>query len=205
MDGDCSHKIKRHLLLGRIAMTNLDSILKSRDITLPIKVHLVKAMTFSSSHVWMWKLDHKEALKNWHFWTVVLEKTPESPLDRKEIKPVNPEGNQSWIFIGRTDVEAEAPVLWPSDMKNWLIGKDPDAGKAKGEEGDRGWDGWMASLTQGDMSLSKLREVVKNREAWYATVHGVSKSCTWLSDWRTAKGSHEKEIISKNIRWLRCT
>ena len=123
----------------------------------------------------------------------------------KEIKPVNPEGNQSWIFIGRTDVEAEAPVLWPSDMKNWLIGKDPDAGKAKGEEGDRGWDGWMASLTQGDMSLSKLREVVKNREAWYATVHGVSKSCTWLSDWRTAKGSHEKEIISKNIRWLRCT
>ena len=86
---------------------------------------------FSSSHVWMWELDHKEswAPKNWCFWTVVLEKTLESPLDWKEIKPVYPKGNQSWIFIGRTDAEAEAPILWPPDVKNWLIGKDPDAGK----------------------------------------------------------------------------
>ena len=86
---------------------------------------------FSSSHVWMWKLDHKESwtLNNWFFWTVVLEKTLESPLDFKEIQPVNPKGNQSWIFIGRTDAKAEAPILWAPDVKNWLIGKDPDAGK----------------------------------------------------------------------------
>ena len=107
---------------------------------------------FSSSHVWMWKLDHKEswALKNWCFWAVVLEKTLESPLDHKEIKPVNPQGNQSWIFTGRTDAEAETPILWPPDAKNWLVGKKPwcwERMKA-GEGNDRGWDGWMASLTQ---------------------------------------------------------
>jgi len=86
---------------------------------------------FSSSHVWMWELDHKEssALKNWCFWTMVLEKTLESPLDRKELQPVHPKGNQSWMFIGRTDVEAETSILWPLDAKSWLIGKDPDAGK----------------------------------------------------------------------------
>ena len=86
---------------------------------------------FSSDHVWMWKLNYKEswALKNWHFWTVVLEKTLESPLDCKEIKPVNPKGNQSWIFSGKTDAKAETPILWPPDAKNWLIGKDSDAGK----------------------------------------------------------------------------
>ena len=130
-DGDCSHEIKRHLLFGRKAMTNLDSILKSRDTTLPTKVHLIKAMVFFSSHVWMWELDHKESWepKNWCLWTVVLEKTLESPLDCKEIKPVNPKGNQYWIFIGRTYSEAEAPILWPPDVKNWLIGKDPDAEK----------------------------------------------------------------------------
>ena len=86
---------------------------------------------FSSSRVWMWELDHKESwvLKNWCFWTVVLEKTLESPLDCIEIQPVHPKGNQSWIFIGRTDAKAEAPILWPPDVKSWLIGKDPDAGK----------------------------------------------------------------------------
>ena len=108
-DGDCSHEIKRRLLLGRKLMTNLDSIFKSRDITLPTKVHLDKAIIFSSSHVWMWELDYKEswAPKNWCFWTMVLEKTFESLLDCKEIQPVHPKGNQSWIFIGRTDAEAE--------------------------------------------------------------------------------------------------
>ena len=127
-DGDCSHEIKRHLLLGRKAMTNLDNILKSRDITLPTKVHLVKAMVFP---VVMWELNYKEswALKNWCFWTVVLEKTLESPLDNKMIQPVHPKGIQSWIFIGKTDVEAETLILWPPDLKNWLIGKDTDAGK----------------------------------------------------------------------------
>ena len=142
-DGDCSQEIKRCLLLGRKAMTTLDSILKSRDITLPTKVHLVKAMVFSSSHVWMWELDYKEcwALKNWYFWIVVLEKTLESPLDCMEIQPVHPKGNQFWIFIGRTDAEAEAPILWLPDVKNWLIEKDPVAGQdwrqeEKGMTGD---------------------------------------------------------------------
>ena len=106
---------------------------------------------FSGSHLWVWELDYKEswAPKNWCFWTVVLEKTLESSLDCKEIQPVNPEGNQSWIFIGRTDAEAESPILWPPVAKNWLIWKDPDAGKDWGQEekGDRGWDGWMASST----------------------------------------------------------
>ena len=108
---------------------NTDSILKSRDITLPTKVRLVKA-GFSSSHVWMWELDYKESwVQNWCFWTVVLEKTFESPLDCKEMQPVHPKGDQSWVFIGRTDAEAETPILWPPDVKSWLIRKDPDAGK----------------------------------------------------------------------------
>ena len=128
-DGDCSHEIKRRLLLGRKVMMNLDSILKSRDITLPTKVRLVKA--FSSGHVRMWELDCEEswAPKNWCFWTMVLGKTLEIPLDGKEIQSVHSKGNQSWIFIGRTNAEAETPILWPPDAKNWLIGNDPDAGK----------------------------------------------------------------------------
>ena len=132
-------------------MASLDSILKSRDITLLTKVRVVKAIR---SHVWMWELDHKEIWvpKNWCFWIVVLEKTIESPLDCKEIKPVYPEGNQSWIFIGRTDGEAEALILWPSDMKNGFIGKYPDARKdwrqeEKGITEDKmvGWHHWHES------------------------------------------------------------
>ena len=116
-------------------MTNLDSTLKSRDITLSTKVHLVK-LWFFCSHVWMWEFDHKEywALKNWCFWTVVLEKTLESPLDYKEIQLVHPKGDQSWVFIGRTDAKSETPILWPPDAKSWLIGKDPDAGRVWGQE-----------------------------------------------------------------------
>ena len=135
-DGDWSHEIKRHLLFGRKTMTNVDNILKSREITLLTNVYIVKAMVFSSSHVWMWELNHKEGWvpKNWCFRTVVLEKTLESPLDCKEIKPVHPKGNQSWIFTGRTDAEAEAPTLWPCDAKSCLTGKDPDAGKDSGQE-----------------------------------------------------------------------
>ena len=132
LDGDCSEKVKRCLLLGRKAMTSLDSVLKSRDITLLTKVHIVKAMVFPVVHnVQLWEVDHKEGweLKNWWFLTVVLEKTLESPLDWKEIKPVNPKGNQSWIFIGRTNADAETPILWPLDAKNPVLGKDPDAGK----------------------------------------------------------------------------
>ena len=134
---------KRCLLHGRKTMTNLDRVLKSR-LDFVHKGLSSQSYGFSSSHVHMWELDHKEswALKNWCFWTVVLEKTLESPLDCKEITPVNPKGNQSWIFIGRTDDEAETPIFWPPDAKNWLTGKDPDAGD------DRGWDCWMSSLTQ---------------------------------------------------------
>ena len=151
-DGDCSHEIKRCLLLGRKFMTNLDSILKSRDITLPTKVCLVKAMFFPSSHVWMWKLDHKEswAPKNLCFWTVVLEKTFESPLDCKEIQPVNPKGrsvlsihwkDQCWSWNYNT------LATWCEKLTYW---KTPDAGKDWGreEKGMTEWDDWMASPTQ---------------------------------------------------------
>ena len=128
-----------------------NSILKSRDIALSTKVLLVEAMIFPVVG-WMWELDSKEswALKNWWFWTVVLEKTRESPLDWKDIQPVHPKGDQSWVFIGRTDAEAETPILWPPDMKNWLIWKDPDAGEdwrqeEKGTTEDEmvGWHHWL--------------------------------------------------------------
>ena len=145
---------------------------------------------FSSSPVWMWELDHKESwvLKNWCFWTVVLEKTLESPLDCKEIKPVNPKGNKFWIFIGRAKAETEAPIVWPPDVKSQLTGKDPDArkdGRQKEEEMQR--MRWLDSITDSmDMNLSKLQEMVKEREAWQAGVHRISKSQTWLIDWTTA-------------------
>ena len=134
-DSGWNHEIKRCLLLGRKAMTDLDGVLKSKDITLLTKVHIVK-LWFSSSHIWMWELNHKQgwALKNLCFLTVVLEKSLESPLDCKEIKTVNPKKNQHWLFIGKTDAEAEAPILWPPDTKSQLIGKDPDAGKDWGQE-----------------------------------------------------------------------
>ena len=129
----------------------------------------------------MWELDCEErwVLKNWCFWTVVLEKTLESPLDYKEIQPVHPKGNQSWIFVGRTDAEVETPILWPPDAKNWLLGKDPDAGKdwrqeEKGMTEDE-MDGIIGSM---DMSLCKVQELVMDKEDWHATFRGVTKSRT---------------------------
>ena len=145
-DGDCSHEITKCLMLGRKATTNLDSTLERRDITLPTKIHLDKAMVFSVVMYGYesWTIKKGWAPKDWCFWTVVLEKTLESPLDCKEIKPVNPKGNQSWIFIGRTDAEVEALILWQHDMKSWLIRKDPEAEKdwrqeEKGMTEDVGW------------------------------------------------------------------
>ena len=151
-DGDCSHEIKRHLLLGRKVMTNLRQNIKKQRHYFTNKGPSSQSYGFSSSCVWMWELDYKEswALRNWCFWAVVLEKTLVCPLDCKEIKPVNPKGNQSWIFIGSPDAEDETPVLWPPDAKNWLTGKDPGAGKDwrwedKGMTKDEmaGWHCWL--------------------------------------------------------------
>ena len=148
----CSHEIKRCLLLGRKAMTNLDSILKKQRHHFANKCPSSQGYGFSSRHVWMWELDYKESwvLKNWCFWIVVLEKTLESPLDCKEIQPVNSKGDQSWIFIGRTDGEAETVTFatWGKELTHWKRPWFWERLKAGGGGDDRGWDGWMASLTQ---------------------------------------------------------
>ena len=202
---------KRCFLLGRKSMLNLDSILKSRDFTFADKGPSSQSCDFSRSHVSMWELDYKESWvpKNWCFWTVVLEKTLESPLDCKEIKPVTGKGNQSWIFIGRTDAEAEAPILWPPDAKNWLPWRRPwcwERLKAGGEGGDRWWDGWLASPTWWtwvcsssgswwwtekpgvlqSVGLQRVRHSWATELNWTDVLIGnITESRTQLRDWTT--------------------
>ena len=195
--GDWSHEIKRCLLLGRKVMTNLDTILKSRDITLPTKVCIVKAMVFPV--VVKWELDCKEswAPKNRYFGTMMLEKTLESPLDCKEIQPVHPKRNQSWIFIGRTDAEAETPILWPPDVKNWW--EDPDAGKdwrweEKGttENEMAGWHYWL------NEHEFKWTPGVGDGQG----VHVAAKSQTQLSNWTELKQTKRENPLWKPSRFI---
>ena len=150
-DSDCSHEIKT-LAPWKKSYDKPRQHIKKQQHYLVNKGPSSQSYSFSIRHVWMWELDYKESwvLKNWCFWTVVLEKTLESPLDSKDIQPVHPKGNQSWIFIGRTDAEAETPILWPPNVKNWLIGKDPDVRKdwrqeEKGMTEDEmfGWHHWL--------------------------------------------------------------
>ena len=162
-------------------------MLKSKDITLLTKICTVKAMVFpvvmyrSES----WTIKEVRALKNWYFQTVMLEKTLETPLESKEIKPVNPKGYQPWILFGRTDAEAEAPTLWPLDENSWLTGKDPDAGKdwrqkRVTEDEMSGWHHWF-----NEHDLGQTPGDVRDSEVWYAAVYVVSKRWTWFGDWTT--------------------
>ena len=205
-------KKKKCFLLGRKAMTNLDSMLKSRDITLLTKFHLAKAMVCPVA-MYGCELEHKESwvLKNWWFWTAVLEKTLENLFYFKEIKPINPKGNQSWIYIGRTDSEVEAPILWPPDVKSWSLEKTLMQGKIEGRR-RRGWQRirWLDGNTDSmDISLSKMWELGKDRKSCSTALHRIEKSQTWISNtitmtagdyWTCRTKKERKEVASHSLQ-----
>ena len=188
-DGDYSHEIKRWLHLGSKATSNLDRILQSRDITFLTKVCLVRAMLFPVVMYGCesWTIRKTWMLKNWCFWTVISKKTLESSLNCKDIQPVSPKINQSWIFIGRSDTEAQSPILWPPNGKNWYFSLEKFllVGKIEGRRRrERQRVRWLDSITDSmDITFCSPEELVMDREVWCAAVHSVANSWTWLSEW----------------------